>query len=108
MAQNRWTAHCRINRLPACAGQMARTRKMAQPVGPAGGGPSPVRIPQDPLVHRLRNHLDAGVPRGTHSTSKGLAVFHLPLVKSGNSTGALPPATDFSVSGEMALLVTES
>jgi len=43
-----------------------------------------------------------------YSTSNSLAVFHLPFVKSGNSTGALPPATDFSVSGEITLLVTES
>lgn len=43
-----------------------------------------------------------------YSTSNSFAVCHFPLVKSGNATGTLPPATDFSDSGEMALLVTES
>jgi hypothetical protein len=40
--------------------------------------------------------------------SYGWAVCHFPLVKSGNAMGTLPPATDFSDRGEMALLVTES
>jgi len=46
--------------------------------------------------------------RAPYSTSNRLAVCHFPLVKSGNGTGTLPPATDFSESGETALLVTES
>lgn len=46
--------------------------------------------------------------RPPYEMSKGLAVWYLPLVKSGKGTGTEPPATDFSVSGEMLLLVTES
>jgi hypothetical protein len=47
-------------------------------------------------------------PQWRYSMSYGLAVFHFPFVKSGNSIRVLPSATDFSESGEMALMVTES
>src|SRR5580765_3718316 len=63
-------------------------------------------VPQHTFASLL-NANRAGVLR-RYSISYAFAVFHFPFVKSGNSTGVLPPATDFSESGEMALLVTES
>lgn len=64
-------------------------------------------FPQPAEVERFLAGPDHNVAPN-YSTSNSSAVCHFPFVKSGNATGTLPPATDFSDSGEIALLVTES
>jgi hypothetical protein len=57
----------------------------------------------------LRSAKGTSVPGyKTRVNSIGFRVFHFPRVKSGNSTGLLRLATDFSVSAVITLEVTES